>query len=84
MTQIHLTDADLISDVEVDALRGTYLYGPHYHRVVRDTTMVFKPDGSPLLIYVKDALPRSSFPNQSIIPRLPKNECMRRHPYCVH
>jgi hypothetical protein len=39
-------------------LKGTYLYGPHYDRVVRESATVVKPDGSPLLTYLKDALPQ--------------------------
>ena len=59
MTTIHLTDADLLSDAEVAAVPGTFLYRPHYDRVVRDDTTVLKPDGSILLIYAKDVLARS-------------------------
>ncbi len=56
MRTIQLTDAHL---VPADDLVGRYLDRSHYDRVVRDTCTVLKPDGTPLLIYVKDALPRS-------------------------
>lgn len=59
MNVIQLTESDLMPDAEVNDLRGTYLSRPHYGRVIRDTTTVLKPDGSVLLIYAKDVLPRS-------------------------
>jgi Oxygenase domain of the 2OGFeDO superfamily len=59
MNTIRLTDADLMPDADVDALPGTYLYRPHYDRVIRDSTTVLKPDGSPLLVYAQDVLPQA-------------------------
>jgi hypothetical protein len=43
---------------EVNALEGKDLYIAHYDRdrVIRGTATVLKPNGKPLLIYVKDAL----------------------------
>jgi hypothetical protein len=55
---IHLSDADLMSDAAIQGLPGNLLYRPHYDRVITDTTTVLKPDGSVLLTYIKDALPR--------------------------
>jgi hypothetical protein len=55
---IRLATANLMPKANVDALRGTYLYKPHYDRVVRETATVLKPDGAILFIYVKDVLPR--------------------------
>jgi hypothetical protein len=40
-----------------DALEGQYLDARHYDRVIDDTTTVLKPDGTPLVVYVKDAIP---------------------------
>ena len=56
MQTIRLTDGDLMP--EADRLEGDYLDARHHDRVVRDTCTVLKPDGSPLLIYVADVLPR--------------------------
>ena len=39
-------------------LEGQLLDRTHYDRVIRDSKVVLKPDGTPLLIYIKDALPR--------------------------
>jgi Oxygenase domain of the 2OGFeDO superfamily len=59
MRTIHLTDDDLLPDEEMDRLPGTFLYRPHYDRVIRGTTTVLKPDGSVLVVYITDAIPRS-------------------------
>ena len=59
MLSIQLTDADVMADTEAGALEGTFLYRPHYDRVIRDTTTVLKPDGSVLFGYKKDAIPRA-------------------------
>jgi hypothetical protein len=56
---IRLTDADLAPASDVERLIGTYLDDTHCDRVVRETTTVLKPDGTPLLVYIADALPRS-------------------------
>jgi len=56
---LRLTENDVVLDAEVEALKGTFLFAPHYDRVIRDSTTVLKPDGSTLFTYVKDALPRS-------------------------
>ena len=57
MTIIQLTDRDL--DSNADSLKGQLLDEAHYDRCVRDSTTVLKPDGTPLLIYVSDVLPRA-------------------------
>jgi hypothetical protein len=56
---IQLAAADLMPDAEAEALEGGWLDERHYDRVIRDTTVVRKPDGRPVVIYVKDALPRA-------------------------
>src|SRR5262245_47191899 len=58
MHTVQLTDADVVPASEADVLAGRWLDRRHYDRVVRDTATVLKPDGTPLLIYVRDALPR--------------------------
>jgi hypothetical protein len=60
METIQLREADLMSDAEVDALRGQYLFAPHYDRVIRDTATVLKPDGSVLAVYIADAVSRAA------------------------
>lgn len=51
-----------LSDRELEDLNGDYLGKfldeRHYDTVVKETSKVLKPDGSILLVYVKDALPR--------------------------
>lgn len=51
-----------LSDRELEDLNGEYLGkfldDRHYDIVVKETTKVLKPDGSILLVYIKDALPR--------------------------
>lgn len=56
MRTVQLTDANLMHDADAEALARTYLDVRHYDRVIRDTATVLKPDGTPLLIYVSDAL----------------------------
>lgn len=56
MNTIHLTDANLMHDAA--ALETQELDACHYDRIIRDTGAVLKPDGTPLLIYVADAVPR--------------------------
>jgi hypothetical protein len=55
---IRLTDTDLMPADEAEALAGTFLDLRRGDRVIRDTETVLKPDGSPLLVYVRDAIPR--------------------------
>ena len=51
---------ECLPDSEVEALIGQKIDLSYADVVVRnETTKVLKPDGSPLMIYVKDALPRS-------------------------
>lgn len=57
MRTIQLTDDNLMPDA--DELGGQFLDACHYERVIEDSTTVLKPDGTPLLMYVQDALPRS-------------------------
>jgi hypothetical protein len=57
MHTIQLTSLNLTPDAV--ELEGQYLDSSHYDRVVEDSTTVLKPDGTPLLIYERDALPRS-------------------------
>ena len=57
MTIIQLTDRDL--DPNADSRKGMFLDAADYDRCIRDSTTVLKPDGTPLLIYVSDALPRA-------------------------
>lgn len=57
MKTIRLRPADVLSDVNAGNLEGCFLYGPHFDRTIRESTTVLKPDGSPLLIYVRDAIP---------------------------
>ena len=51
-----------LSDRELEDLNGEYLGKfldeRHYDMVVKESTKVLKPDGSILLVYIKDALPR--------------------------
>lgn len=56
MRTLQLTYSDL---APADHLAGQCLDARHCARIVSDTCTVLKPDGTPLLIYVKDALPRS-------------------------
>jgi hypothetical protein len=56
--KIQLAAADLMPDVVADRLEGRFLDDRHFDRIVRETATVLKPNGSPLLIYAKDALPR--------------------------
>lgn len=55
-TQQYLSDREL-EDLDGEYL-GKFLDERHYDTVISDTTKVLKPDGSVLLVYVKDALPR--------------------------
>lgn len=55
MQTIQLRDSNLLPDT--DGLK--WLDESHYDRVVEDSTTVLKPDGTPLLIYVRDVLPLS-------------------------
>lgn len=57
MITIQLTPADLAPE-EIAA--ETWLDARHYDRVIRTDTKILKPNGQPLLIYVKDALSRSA------------------------
>lgn len=57
MQTIHLKE--VLPDKEVDALEGHKIDLSYADIVVRESTKVLKPDGSPLLIYIKDALPRN-------------------------
>jgi hypothetical protein len=41
---------------EANSLKGGFLSSRHFDRLIGDTTTVFKPDGSPLLIYIRDGL----------------------------
>ena len=59
MQTLRLHEADLLSAPELDALRGTHLFAPHYRHVIRDSARVEKPDGSLLTAYAKDAIPRA-------------------------
>jgi hypothetical protein len=59
MNTIQLTDADLMPEDEAERLAGSRLLRQHYDRTVCDTMAVLKPDGSVLLTYVKDVLPRN-------------------------
>jgi hypothetical protein len=41
-----------MADAAVDALKGTYLFRPHYDRLIRESSTVLKPNGSVLVCYV--------------------------------
>jgi hypothetical protein len=58
MRTIQLTDADLTPGS--DTLETRHLDEAHYDRVIDYDTIVLKPDGERLFIYVRDALRRSS------------------------
>lgn len=49
---------EVLPDKEVDALEARKIDLSYADVVVRDTCRVLKPDGTPLMIYIKDALPR--------------------------
>lgn len=51
MEQIHLKAEKCLTDDEVDKFGGTLLGSDSYDTVVCGDTNVYKPDGSPLLIY---------------------------------
>jgi hypothetical protein len=55
---IQLTDADLMPASAAEALVGTFLHHQHFDRMVTATTKVLRPDGTTLLVYVADVLPR--------------------------
>jgi hypothetical protein len=57
MRTIQLTNSDL--NPGTDALEGHRLDESHYDRLIEESTTVLKPDGTMLLVYQKDALPRS-------------------------
>ena len=57
MRTIQLTNDHLMPDTE--NLEGQFLDERHYARVIEDSTTVLRPDGTLLLLYVRDALPRS-------------------------
>jgi len=57
MRTIQLTNSNL--NPADDALEGQFLDESHYDRLIEDSTTVLKPDGTTLLVYQKDALPRS-------------------------
>lgn len=57
METIHLKEC--LPDKDVDKLEGHKIDLSYADVVVRDTCKVLKPDGSPLMIYIKDALPRN-------------------------
>jgi hypothetical protein len=49
-----------LTDAEADALAGTLLTAKAFDVLVREDAEVYKPDGTPLLFYRKDALPAES------------------------
>lgn len=49
---------EVLPDSEVEKLIGHKIDLSYADVVVKDTTTVLKPDGSPLMIYIKDVLPR--------------------------
>jgi hypothetical protein len=60
MKTIQLTTDDVRPAEEVEALQGTFLDESSYRHILRNETgVVLKPDGTPLVIYVRDAIPRS-------------------------
>jgi hypothetical protein len=56
MRIVHLTDADLMPEVEVDALEGRYPDARHYDRAIRHHSLVLKPNGQPLGLYLPNVL----------------------------
>jgi hypothetical protein len=49
------------NDAETEKLSGTFLQESDFHTLIRDeSTTVLKEDGSPLLMYVKGAIPQSA------------------------
>lgn len=57
METIQITEC--LPDKDVVALEGHKIDLSYADVVVRDSAKVLKPDGSPLMIYIKDALPRN-------------------------
>lgn len=58
MREIHLTEADCLSDAEADALAGKFLTPAHYATLVSgEDANVYKPDGAPLLMFRRRAIP---------------------------
>jgi hypothetical protein len=50
----------VLAEEEADALAGTLLGPDSYDRVVRDDCIVLRPDGSPLLVLRRNALPAAA------------------------
>jgi hypothetical protein len=63
MKTIHIPEKSVRPDAEIEPLLGSWMDDNQYDTLVGGTdgesTTVLKPDGSPLLIYAKDILPRS-------------------------
>jgi hypothetical protein len=59
MQTIRLTAADLAPASDVDRLVGQYVGAEHFDRVIRSSATVVRPDGTPLFVYIADALPRA-------------------------
>lgn len=57
---IRLSEADCLPEPEADALAGTLLDDRHYARLVREDATVIKPDGTPLLVFRRNALPAAA------------------------
>ena len=51
MRTIHLSEADCLPDAEVEALAGQLLDDSYYDTLIEDDADVFKPDGTPLIMY---------------------------------
>src|SRR4051812_46305256 len=57
--QIHLRAADCLSTQEADAFAGRHLDAASYDVLVQgESADVYKPDGTPLVLYRHDFLPR--------------------------
>ncbi|MGE0363248.1 MAG: hypothetical protein AB7H93_13310 [Vicinamibacterales bacterium] len=56
MTTIHLTDRDVMPDVEANRLEGTFIDVRHHDRVIRERCRVAKPDGDILGLYLPDVI----------------------------
>ena len=57
MREIRLKKEDLLSDKEADSLAGTFLGDDRYNILVEEDCNVYKPDGSPLIMFRRQVLP---------------------------
>lgn len=63
MREVHLTEADVLTEAETDDLSGKKLDDAHYDRLFDDPeedVAVYKPDGEPLAKVVRNAIPEDT------------------------